>query len=183
MVDCCNLGWIFCLQSGDGWGYWDRGIGQSFHVSNRFSDADPEIGQGILCLGGTLGISSSGGGLDPSFQGLVVQCGTSANCPIANLYTITGIDSAMDLTNGVWVLTVVTVGVGAVEVGVEGVGWVSNLTLYLLLVIMVLFLSSLALGPGASLIMGVGDWLSWSLLALLQMGLGLGPGLWTKFPF
>ena len=45
------------------------GIVQSFLVSNRFSDADPELGQGILGLGGALGISSSGGGLDPSFLG------------------------------------------------------------------------------------------------------------------
>ena len=97
-------------------------IGQSFLVSNRFSDADPELGQGVLCLGRVLGISSSGGGLDPSFWGLVVGCGTSANCHIANLYIITGIYSAVDLTNGVWVLTVATMGVGAVEVGVEGVG-------------------------------------------------------------
>ena len=38
------------------------GIGQSFLVSNRFSDVDPELGQGVLCLGGTLDIPSSGGG-------------------------------------------------------------------------------------------------------------------------
>ena len=46
---------------------------------------------------------------------------------------------------------------GAVVVGVEGVGWVSTLTLYLLLVIMVLFLLSgtFALGPGAFLTMGL----------------------------
>ena len=101
-------------------------IGQSFLVSNRFSDADPELDQGVLHLGGALGISSSGGGLDPSFWGLVVGHGTSTNCPIAGLYTITSIDSAVDLTNGVWVLTVATVGAGAVEVGVEAVGWVGT---------------------------------------------------------
>ena len=86
------------------------GIGQSFLVSSRFSDVDPELGQGVVCLGGALGISSSGGGLDPSFWSLVVGCGTSANCPIANLYTVTSIDSAVDLTVGVWVLKVPTVG-------------------------------------------------------------------------
>ena len=69
-------------------------------------------------------------------------------------------------------------GAGAVEVGVEGVGWVSSLILYLLLVIMVLFLLSFALGPGAFPNHGVGAWLGW-----VQLGLGLGPGLWTKFPF
>ena len=107
---------------------------------------------------GQLGISSSGGGLDPSFWGLVVGLGTSANCPIASLYTVTSIDSAVDLTIGVWVLTVAAVGTGAVEVGVEGIGWVHTLTLYLLLVIMALFLLSLALGPVAFLTMG-GAWL------------------------
>ena len=86
------------------------GIGQSFLVSNRFSDVDPQLGQGVLCLGGALGTSSSDGGLDPSYWGLAVGCGTSANCPIANLYTVTSIDSAADLTVGVWVLTVATVG-------------------------------------------------------------------------
>ena len=35
--------------------------------------------------------------------------------PVANLYTITSIDSAVDLTIDVWVLTVATVGAGAVE--------------------------------------------------------------------
>ena len=62
----------------------------------------------------------------------------------------------MDLAVGVWVLTVATVGVGAVEVGVEGVGWVSTLTLYLLLAIMVLLLSgTFVLGPGDFLTMGL----------------------------
>ena len=36
------------------------GIGHSFLVSNRFSDADPVLGQGVLCQGGALGMSSSG---------------------------------------------------------------------------------------------------------------------------
>ena len=75
------------------------GMGQSFLVSNRFCEADPVLDQGVPCLTGALGMSSSGGGLE--------FCGTSANCPRANLYTVTGIESAVDLTTGVWVLTVV----------------------------------------------------------------------------
>ena len=43
------------------------GIGQSFLISNKFSDVDPEFGKGELCLGGTLDKSSSGGGLNPLF--------------------------------------------------------------------------------------------------------------------
>ena len=51
---------------------------------------------------------------------------------------------------GVCVLIVATAGVGMVEVGVEGVGWVSTLTLYLLLAIMVFLLltGTFALDPG-----------------------------------
>ena len=64
---------------------------------------------------------------------LVVGCGTSENYHMASLCIVTGIDSAVDLTIGVCVLMVTTMGVGAVEVGVEGVGWVSTLpcTFYL----------------------------------------------------
>ena len=40
------------------------GIGQSFLVSNRFSEADPVLGQGVPCLTVALGMSSSGGGLE-----------------------------------------------------------------------------------------------------------------------
>ena len=90
-------------------------------VSNRFSKAAPVLGQGVPCLTGALGMSFSGGGLELLFRDLVVGCGTSANCPMANLYTVTSINSAVDLTIGVWVLTVATMGVGAVEVVVEGV--------------------------------------------------------------
>ena len=50
---------------------------------------------------------------------LVVGCGTLTNCPMVSLCIVTGIDSAVDLTIGVCVLTVTTMGVGAVEVGVE----------------------------------------------------------------
>ena len=40
------------------------GIGQSFLVSNKFLQADPMLGQGVPCLTGALGMSSSGGGLE-----------------------------------------------------------------------------------------------------------------------
>ena len=49
------------------------------------------------------------------FWGLAVGYGTSANFPVANLYTMTGMDSAVDLATGVWVEVVATVGVGAIE--------------------------------------------------------------------
>ena len=148
------LGCSSVLMVGAGVGTGVGGIGQSFLVLNRFSDAEPALGQGVPCLTGALGISSSGGGL--SFMDLVVGCGTSANCPMASLCIVTGIDSAVDLTIGVCVLTVTTMGAGAVEVGVEGVGWVSTLTLYLLLAIMVFLLLSVTfvLGPGDFLTLG-----------------------------
>ena len=162
------------------------GIGQSFLVSNIFSYADPALGQGEPCLTWAMEMSSSGGGLTSSFRDLVVGCGTSANCSIANLYTVTGIDSALDLTIGVCVLTVATMGAGLVDVGVEGVGWVSTLTLYLLLAIMVFLLFSVkfVLGPGDFLTLGL-DWsqLVWLHMGLLPLGLGLGSGLGTKSPF
>ena len=53
---------------------------------------------------------------------LVVGCRTSVNCHMASLCIVTGIVSAVDLTIGVCVLTVATMGMGAVEIGVEGVG-------------------------------------------------------------
>ena len=37
-------------------------IDQSFLVSNRLSEADPALGQGVICLTGGLGMSSSHGG-------------------------------------------------------------------------------------------------------------------------
>ena len=94
-------------------------------------------------------MSFSGGGLDSSFWVMVDGHGTSLNFPVARLYTITGMVSVADLVTGIWVLTVVTVGMGAVEVGVENKGWVSTLTLYPLVAIMVLFLCHLLwdLGP------------------------------------
>ena len=52
---------VFTVGAGVGAGV--GGIGQLFLVSNKFSEADPVLGQGVPCLTGALGISSSGGGL------------------------------------------------------------------------------------------------------------------------
>ena len=152
------LGGSSVLMVGAGVGTGVGGIGQSFLVSYRFSEADPALGQGVPCLTGALGMYSSDVGLVLLFRDLVVGCGTSANCPIANLYTVTGIDSAVDQTIGVCVLTVATMGVGAVEVGVEGVGLVSTLTLYLLLAIKVFLLLS------GTFVWGHGDFLTLGLV-------------------
>ena len=68
-------------------------------------------------------------------------------------------DVAVDLVTGSWVEVVATVGAGAVEfsgvVGMVGTGWAFTFTLYFLLVSMVFFLLSLALGSGVFLIMGL----------------------------
>ena len=53
------------------------GIGQSFLVSNRFSDVDPALGQGVPCLGGALGMSSNRGGFWT--EDLTVGQGASGN--------------------------------------------------------------------------------------------------------
>ena len=180
------------LMVGAGAGTGVGGIGQSFLVSNKFSEADPVLGQGILCLSGAMGMSSSGRGLDPSFWGLVVRHGTSANCLVANLYTISSIAVAVDLVTGIWVKVVATAGMGVAEftgvvgVVVVGTGWARTLTLYPLLAITVLFLLSgtFVLGLGVFLTMGLvlgwaghswvccgwvcGDWV-WG------WGLGFGP--------
>ena len=140
------------------------GIGQSFLVSNRFSEADPALGQGVPFLTGALGISSSGGGLGPSFWDLSVRHGISANCPVANLYTITSMDVAVDVVTGIWVKVVATVGVVAAEftgvVGVVVVGtvWARTLTLYPLFPITVVFLLSeiFTMGTGGFSNHGVG---------------------------
>ena len=73
------------------------------------------------------------------------------------MYTVTGMDAAADLTTGVLVEVVATVGVHAVGVGVVGVGWAFTLNLYLLLASMVLHLS-FVLGPGTFLVMGLLFW-------------------------
>ena len=165
-------------------------IGQSFLVSNRFSEADLALGQGVPYLTGAPGMSSSSGRLDPSFWGLVVGHGTSANCPVAELYTITSIDVTMDLVTDIWVEVVATVGVGAVEltgaveVVVIGTGWARTLTLYPLLAIMVLFLLSgtFVLGPGAFLTMGLGlGWAGHGWVCCDWVG-GRGLGYGLSFP-
>ena len=46
------------------------GIGQSFLISNRFSEADPVLGQEVLALARTLGMSTSGGGLESLAEGI-----------------------------------------------------------------------------------------------------------------
>ena len=150
------LGGSSALMVGTGVGTEVEGIDQSFLVSNKFSEADPALGQVVPCLTGALRMSSSGRGL--KFWVIVGGHGTSLNFPVARLYTITGMDvAAVGLVTGMWVLTVTTVGAGVVGVGEEGVGWVSTLTLYLLLAIMVLFLLSgtFALGPEAFLTLGL----------------------------
>ena len=147
------LGCSSVLMVGVGVGIGVGGIGQSFLVSNRFSDAKPTMGQGIPCLMGAPGISSSGGGL--SIMDLVVGHGTLANWPMASLCIVTGIYSAVDLTIGACVLTVATMGAGAFEVWVEGVGWVCTITLYLLLAIIVFLLLSFTLGAGDFLTLGL----------------------------
>ena len=77
---------VFTLDADVGVG--EGGIGQSFLLLNRFSEADHVLGQVITCLTRALGISSSDAGLDPLFLGLVIGHGTSANFPVANLYAI-----------------------------------------------------------------------------------------------
>ena len=49
---------VLMVEAGVGTGV--GGIGQSFLVSNKFSEADPALGQGVVCLTGALGMSSSG---------------------------------------------------------------------------------------------------------------------------
>ena len=95
----------------------------------------------------------------PSFRGPAVGYGTSANFHVANLYTITSMNVvAVDLVTGIWVEVVATVRVGEVGVGMESIGWVSTLTLYVLLVSMALLPLLLALGPRAFLVMELGFW-------------------------
>ena len=53
---------VFTVGAGVGAGV--GGSGQSFLVSNRFSEADPVLGKGVPCLTGALGISSSSEGLE-----------------------------------------------------------------------------------------------------------------------
>ena len=49
--DYSNFGLFFCFDGWGGSGNWGRN-GQSFLVSNKFSDANPVLGQGVSCLTG-----------------------------------------------------------------------------------------------------------------------------------
>ena len=53
----------------------------------------------------------------PSFWGLEVGQGTSANFLVASLYTIASMDVAVGLVTGIWVEVVATMGSGAGAVG------------------------------------------------------------------
>ena len=74
-------------------------------------------------------------------------------------------DMVADFTMGIWVEVVATMGevgtvgikfTGAVDIGVEGMGWAITLTLYFLFAgtLVLLFLSAI-LGPGALLVNGL----------------------------
>ena len=123
-----------------------EGIGQSFLVSNRFSEVDPVLGQRVPHLTGALGMSSKGGGFwaegCPPFWGLAVGLEASAHCPVACLSTVTGMAVEVNSVVCIWV------DVAAVVVGT---GWSRTLTLYPLLAITVLFLLSLTFGLSAFL--------------------------------
>ena len=90
--------------------------------------------------------------------GLPLGCRTSANCPVTSLYIVTSIDAVVDLTTGIWLEAVATVGEGVVGVVVVGTGWARTLILCPLLAIMVLFLLLLALDPVAFLAIGLEFW-------------------------
>ena len=96
------------------------GIGQSFLVSNRFSQVDPSLDQRVPCLMGALGMSSKGGGFwtegCPPFWGLAVGLGASANCPVARLCTVTSMVVVANLV--VCILVDVVAIVGEVVVGI-----------------------------------------------------------------
>ena len=91
-----------------------------------------------------------------------------------------------DFTMDVWVETVATMGVvavefiGAVGVWVVGMDWAITLTLYFLLVSMVFILLSLNLGFGAFVVIGLIFWRGALVLGsgwVWGWGLGLGPSL------
>ena len=91
---------------------------------------------------------------------------------------------AADFTMGIWVETVTTVGVDAVEftsvigVGVVGMGWAITPTLYLLLVSMAIFFLSFVLGPGDFLVMGLLFWAGcWCLVVAGLVAAGSGVGV------
>ena len=109
---------VLVVAAGMGNRVW--GIGQSFLVSNKFSEADSALDQGVPYLSKALGMSSRSVGLE--FYIRVDGHGTSLNFLVARLYTITGIDIAVDLVTGIWVDVVATVGAGVVEFSWSGCG-------------------------------------------------------------
>ena len=151
MGDCCKFGLFFCFDGGLGLGTGVGGIDESFLVSNRFYDGKLVLGQGVPCLTGALGISSSCGGL--SLMDLVVGCGTLANCHMASLCIVTGIDSAVDLTIDVCVLIVTTVGGSWGWVGRCRVGEYPHLVPFLAIIVFLLL--TLTLGAGDFLTLGL----------------------------
>ena len=146
-----NLGCSSVLMVGLGLGTGVGGIDESFLVSNRFYDGKLVLGQGVPCLTGALGISSSCGGL--SLMDLVVGCGTLANCHMASLCIVTGIDSAVDLTIDVCVLIVTTVGGSWGWVGRCRVGEYPHLVPFLAIIVFLLL--TLTLGAGDFLTLGL----------------------------
>ena len=89
---------VLMVEAGVGTGV--GGIDQSFLVSNKFSSTDPTFGQGVPCLTGALGMSSSGGGLE--FWVIVGRYGVCLNFPVARLCTIMGTDvTTVELVTGV----------------------------------------------------------------------------------
>ena len=103
------------------------GIGQSFWVSNRFSEIDPALVQGVPNLFGALGMSSKGGGFwtegCPPFWGLAIRLEVSANCPVASLCIVTGMAAVANPVVCIWVDVVVVTGTVVV-----GMGWFRTLT-------------------------------------------------------
>ena len=76
------------------------GIDHYFLVSNKFSSIDPDLGQGVPCLMGALGMSSNGGGLE--FWVTIGRQGVCLNFPMAMLCTIIGMDvTAVELVTGI----------------------------------------------------------------------------------
>ena len=152
--DCYYLEWCFCFHGRVDVGTGLGGIGQSFLVSNRFSEVDPTLDQGVSCLTRALGMSSKGEGFwtegGPWFWGLALWLEASANCHVASLCTVTGMAIVVNPVVCVWVDVVAII--GAVVVGM---GWFRTLALYPLLAITLLFLLALAFGVGAFLTLGL----------------------------
>ena len=149
----CGGASVFAVSAGVG------GIGQSFLASNMFWGVDSELGQGVPSLIVALGMSSIMGGWDCAWKDFpgISLLGKELhfifllpNCILLLVWML-----QPDLTTGIWVEVVATVGVGVVGVVVVGVNWAITLTLYHPLVSTVLLLLSFVWGPGAFLIIGL----------------------------